>query len=579
MSKLHLPDLTFPNLKYGKQETPWDLRLLLYRGGAAANLREVGSLIAKGDLGTPVKNRITLVQKLHEVITGAMAAGGSRHTARSSIEALRRFFSWAEKDVTRAITVKSVESAYIEWTDHLLQRQRIVGDISAVSVSREAAIIARMLDEVLDMKVGLLSKTRVRKFYSKKRVLGIQADKQNIEQTIAFCHALLDIADALSAEAIQGALPVSIRFRSGQVLQEWSGLKPLDKVKALTDEYAWPYAKKIVIEARAAWEADTSLRTRYVLVNLRIQAEMLIFISQTGMNLAQAHRVKMGKFRYRSHLDGYQVHRVYKGRRRGEVEFEIFGGYRALFERYLKWRDAMFPGGDEERLFPLVNKYGEPSEKAVDVPTKFQTLRERFKQLGIRFISPSILRKTRINWLLRHSLDPAMTAEMHAHTQETLIRNYEQPHLQVAMVEISRFHSRTDPAIAPPGPGVCIKAEPKAIPGTPIEAPAPDCASPAGCLFCEHQRDIDSEDHVWSLSSYRHFKSLELTRYRLAAKGNSPIQAEATIDRLTAKLKYFKESSEVRTLWVCEALSRVEEGDYHPRWDGFIQLLEARTWQ
>jgi len=53
----------------------------------------------------------------------------------------------------------------------------------------------------------------------------------------------------------------------------------------------------------------------------------------------------------------------------------------------------------------------------------------------------------------------------------------------------------------------------------------------------------------------------------------------ATMERVTAKLKYFKESSEVRALWVSEALARIEEGDYHPRWDGFIQLMEARTWQ
>lgn len=172
-----------------------------------------------------------------------------------------------------------------------------------------------------------------------------------------------------------------------------------------------------------------------------------------------------------------------------------------------------------------------------------------------------------------------MTAEMHSHTQETLIRNYEQPHLQVAMIEISRFHALTDPAIAPPGPGICIEAVPKAIPGAQPESPVPDCASPAGCLFCEHQRDIDCEDHVWSLSSYRHFKSLELASYRLPAKGSEPISAMATMDRVTAKLKYFKESSKVRALWVSEALARIEEGDYHPRWDGFIQLVEARAWQ
>lgn len=578
MSELHIPDLTFPMVKYGKQESPWDFRHLLYKGGAGANLREVNNLIDNGTLGKPVAHRLPLLEKLHDVIGGRLAGGGSRSTARTSIEALRRFYSWAE-DEAHSLTMKSVVSVYIEWTEHLLYRQKIVGDMNENTVYREGANLARLLDEILDLRVGLLTKTRIHKPSRRKKVLGIQADKQNLEQTIAFCHALLDITDALSVDAIRGSLPVSINFRTGQLFEEWCNLKRLDQVKALTDDYAWPYAKKIVVDARAAWEADTSLRTRYTLANLRIQAEMLIFISQTGMNLAQAHSLKMGKFRYRSHIDGYQVHRVYKGRRQGEVEFEIFSEYKVLFERYLKWRDTMFPGEEDDRLFPLVNRLGVSSDKAADVPTKFNTLRDRCKRLGISFIAPSTLRKTRINWLLRLTSDPAITAEMHAHTQETLIRNYEQPHLQVAMIEISRFHARADPTILPPGPGVCIETVPTVIPGTPPEAPIPDCTSPAGCLFCEHQRDIDCEDHVWSLASYRHFKSLEIASYRLPTHGTKPISTMATMDRVTAKLKFFKESSEVRAQWVSEAFSRIEEGNYHPRWDGFIQLMEERVWQ
>lgn len=578
MHELDIPDLTFPMVQYGKQAIAWDLRPLLYLDGAGVNARKVCDQIANGTLGAPISNRLPLVEKLHEVIAGKLAEGRSRKTAESSIFSLRKFFSWSDGK-GRSLTLESVESVYLDWVDHLLHRHKVVSDISESTVNRLAAQVARMLDEALDLRVGLLCKTRSRKPPSKRCVLGTQADKQNLEQTFAFGYALMDISDALSVDAIRGSLPVKIAFRTGQVIEEWSALRELNKVKAITDGYAWPYARKTVINARAAWEADTSIRTRYPLVNMRIMAEMLIFIAQTGMNLAQAHQLKICKFRYQSHIDGYKVFRVYKGRRQGEVAFEIFSEYKAIFERYLSWHEAMFPGNDEGLLFPLVSQSGGVTGRASDVAPNFQSLQKRFKRLGICFIPPSALRKTRINWLLRFSRDPAMTAEMHAHTQETLIRNYEQPHLQVAMVEISRFHARSDPAIAPPGPGVCIKAVPKAIMGTPPEAPIPDCASPAGCLFCEHQRDIDSEDHVWSLSSYRHFKSLELASYRLATKGSAPISAVATMDRVTAKLKYFKESSEVRTLWVCEALARIEEGDYHPRWDGFIQLMEVSTWQ
>jgi len=577
MCESDIPDLTFSMVKYGKNETPWDLRSLLYQGGAGALSNRVAGLIDKGALGAPTLNRRHLVEKIHEVIASKLASGGSRHTAKGMIDSLRMFFSWADGEA-RSMTLESVESVYIDWTDHLLHRQRVVGDMKASSVHEHSLRVAHILNEALELIVGLLVKTRVRTQQKKSRVLGTQADKQNLEQTFAFGNFLLDIIDALSVEAIRGVLPVKIPFRTGQVLEEWSGRIRPEKVKYMNIEptnHRMRYRRKLGKKTRAEWDVDISLRSRAPLINLRIMAEMFVFIAQTGMNFAQAHTLKISKFRYRSHFDGYQIHRVYKGRRQGEVAFDIFREYREIFESYLAWRKVIIPGDDEGLLFPLVNSGG----RAVGVAPGLDPITTRCEKLGVSYFPPGALRKTRINWLLRLSRDPEMTAEMHAHTLETLIRNYEQPHLQVAMVEISRFHARTDPSIAPPGPGVCIKAVPKTIHGAPPEAPIPDCASPAGCLFCEYQRDIDCEDHVWSLSSYRHFKSLEVASYRLPAKGSAPISTMATMERVTAKLKYFKESSEVRALWVSEALARIEEGDYHPRWDGFIQLMEARTWQ
>lgn len=47
------------------------------------------------------------------------------------------------------------------------------------------------------------------------------------------------------------------------------------------------------------------------------------------------------------------------------------------------------------------------------------------------------------------------------------------------------------------------------------------------------------------------------------------------VERLSAKLRFFQESSEVRRLWVEETFSRIAEEDYHPAWDGFIRLAEV----
>ncbi|UJB34268.1 site-specific integrase [Chromobacterium sp. Beijing] len=563
-----MPDLTFPVVKYGELETPWDLRPLLYCGGAGSKVNLVAQQIAKDLLGVAINDRIPLVQKLHEYINGKLVSGGSRGSASTSIRRLREFFSWA--DMTgKLMSLESVEGTYIDWTDHLLHRQRVDGDISEIHAYQSAVAVAKILDSVLELKTGLLVKTRIRCPSHIKSIISPKADKQNIEATFSFGHALLDITEALSTEVIRGALPVTIKFRTGHVIEEWLKLKPTDKVQTLGNAVK-PSVRRVAIKKRTRWESDTSVRTRHPLINLRIESEMLIFIAQTGINFEQAHALKMSKFRYQSYLDGYQIFRVYKGRRSGEVAFEIFSQYREHFERYLKWRATMFSDGDADLLFPLVR-----AGRADRLPS-FGMVNKFCKKLDIRFIPPRELRKTRINWLLRRSQDIEMTAEMHAHSQQTLIRIYEQPSLQVAMVEISRFHARTDPAIASPGPGVCVQAVPHILLDAPPEATNPDCISPAGCLFCVHQRDIDSEDYIWSLASYRYLKVLEVTHYRVPLNNHTPHPAEAVINRITAKLKYFEQSSEVRALWVREAVTRVEEDNHHPRWEGFIRLMEMR---
>ncbi|MBM9995365.1 site-specific integrase, partial [Pseudomonas aeruginosa] len=107
------------------------------------------------------------------------------------------------------------------------------------------------------------------------------------------------------------------------------------------------------LAARAAHDADRTLRTRFPIVNLRIESELLMFIAQTGLNLQQAHTLRVEQFHYTSHLDGYQI-RTYKNRREGEVLFEIFASYREWFERYLEWRSEWFPNEPDGLLFPLI---------------------------------------------------------------------------------------------------------------------------------------------------------------------------------------------------------------------------------
>ncbi|MCW6596095.1 site-specific integrase [Yersinia ruckeri] len=566
-------DLTFPMLEYGATETPWNLRPLLFRGGAAAKVKHVARQIAQSEFGSPLRERIKLVKLLHEHLAGDLAGGGSRFSAQNKIGALRNFFAWSDSE-GGSLSLETVANTFIRWTDHLRHRHLVERSLSESTLYDLTRLTATMLDRALDRQASLSKSTRIRKPRGKGKVHISKADKQNLQNTFAFGHFLADVCNALTSEATIGPLPVCIRLRTGQILEQWSGLPRPDKAAARRTRPQTSAQIETSRATRAAWEEDRTLRTRYPLVNLRIESELLMFIAQTGLNLQQAHTLRVEQFHYTSYLDGYQV-RTYKNRREGEVLFEIFASYREWFKRYLGWRSAWFSDEPNGLIFPLIRSGGRILENA----TQFENVTRICRELGMSIIRPRKLRGTRINWLLRESQNPHQVAELAQHSVETLIRVYADPHPQIAMVEITRFHQQTDPSLSPPAPGRCVSATPESMSVIPKNAPRPDCINAAGCLFCTQHRDIESEDHVWSLYSFRHLKSLELARYCPPTLGQHLIAehpALLIIDRLTAKLRFFEESSEVRRLWVEEARARICEGDYHPAWDGFIRLAELR---
>jgi len=287
------------------------------------------------------------------------------------------------------------------------------------------------------------------------------------------------------------------------------------------------------------------------------------------MNLSQAYKLKLQNFFYSSDIDGYKV-KDRKNRRGGEVLFEIYKEYRAHFERYLDWRRKIFP--NDERLFPYVAQTRSDSK-----PPSLRRMRATCKKLGISFIPPSTLRKTRINWLLRRSGDPDLTAEIAQHTKETLLAVYEAPSLQRAINETMRFWAKSDPTLArttPVAPGEC-DGNPVPMKNIPINVAPPDCIRASGCLWCEHHRDIDNQDYIWSLNCFRHLKIIEIGKFHPPENETGTHPAEHVVARLSDKLLWFKESNQLRRSWVDEALARVEEGSYHPDWVRLIENIEG----
>lgn len=557
------PELTFPTVVYGRKTVPIDLRIFLYKGGAAENYRTIFNKISAGNLGQPIQKRIKLVQCIHDELNAALASGKSPVSINGCFKIFRIFFKFADEQCIQ-ISIETVELAYRKWVDHLHDRA-VKKEIAMTSSYAMALCVGNILSAILETSKSLIAKTPLR---HDKREISIATDEQNLEDIFKFGHLLIDIVNCLTSKVIYGKLPVKIELRNGISWNEWSGLKSIEKLKTFRS------GKKLTT-LRSAWADEHSLRTRSPLINLRLQAELLIFIAQTGINLAQARQLKIFQASYTSSIDGYQV-RAYKSRKRGEVSFEIFSQYRDHFEKYLRWRKEIFQNTND-LLFPFIDRQGVPTLAVTTV--RFERIRNICKMANINPYSPSALRKTRINWLLRQSRNSDLTADQAQHTKQVLHKIYEKPSLQVAKIEFIQFWKKNDPTlknISPaPALGVC-DGIPTPIEKMPPGLPKPDCIHPSGCLFCEHHRDIDSEDYVWSIASMKHLNAILIGKYKPIEKNQPDMGShiELVLEMLVEKLKWFKLSNEKRKEWVYEALDRCNEGDFHPHWGYLIESIE-----
>lgn len=564
----HSADLTFPELTYGTHETPYDLTTLLYAGGSAARRDTFSTLKAEGALGELISSRLPLVINIHNAIASDISKGLSRESITGTISALRYFFIWCDKERIY-LTLETVAHSYISWSEHLLHRVRVEKNLKNKSAYGYAKRVDYLLSKILNSERGLFRMTRLT---PPSLPLNGKSDKLDLKKAFEYGHLLLDICNALTFEAIRGPLPIQINLQSGKILVESGRMKADCKLKSL--KAGAPIAeKKLAIKRRSSLPDEISTLQRSNLVNLRIECEIFIFISQTGMNLSQAILCKREKFRYQTDNDETIVYRTYKGRRSGEALFRIFKEYAEIFRRYIDWLDRTFPD-KEERLFPFL--YSSVVPRLTRSPS-LQNVRHRCQKLNITHYGSRALRKLRINWLLRTSANPDLTAEMAQHTKEILFNHYAKPQHQIAAIEISKFHQLTDPSISPPAPGLCVGnyGFPIQVDGIPEDAPQPDCGNAAGCFFCIHHRDIDTEDYIWSLMSYRYCKQLELDRHIPKPSENKKPPAALLIEQLTLKLNAFQSSSAIRSAWLQEAKHRIREGRYHPAFDGIIQIMET----
>ncbi len=538
--------LDFPSISYNGRETPLTLRSLLYKNGPSCRVSSFDAELVNGQFGSVIQERLPLVVAIHQVLNSYVSSGGSKSTLKNRVLHVREFYTYCEQ-LGRNATHATACELYCSWVDEIYDQLRRKGG-NETAVYGKATSLASLLGEATDLgralfvcKSGLTSPR-------KSRGGMLQIDKQDLQATKKFVQDLLDIRSALGASAFQQKLPVSIKFQDGAAHDLYGGLSQFEKE----------------IDSKLL---DSSMSVRYPLYNLRSDAEKLLFISQTSMCLSDADKLKAGDYRFETKGGICEV-REYKGRKGGEVVFRVYSEYKPMLVEFIRFRKSMGIDSYTDKLF---GKVPQPGTKVSDIPHP-RSLTNFMSRAGRKVISARVLRKTRQNWLARKGGDLRAAAELGQHEVKTFVRDYFRPHHQTAATEWTGFFKRTLYSENAVLVGEC-NGKPEPIEEKPEFIDSPDCKNEALCLFCINYKGIASYSYVWSLLSYRCLRDREKLMIKLSLGDVSGV--EAVISRIDDIVEAFRCVGQKYSSWASKAMNSVSSGNYHPRWSGYIQLVEV----
>lgn len=559
-----IPSLKLEGLVLAPKATGIDLQMLLYKGGASLGRRWGRRKLDSGEQGHPLMERLPLLEAIVQRWQTAVTSGSRTQTSiEAEFYALKDLVAFADRTDAR-FTKANAMRLYLGWASEMAARS----DLQAISKYMRATQVAGFIAPVIDVEPRrLLWKTKIRM----PKSLGANGAKENLSDTAAFTQLMLETIQQLPLDVVHGPLPVILRY--GEVeyqincgSNKW---KPIDSHKVQTPRFL-----RRAEEKRKRALEDISHTKRAMLINLRLEAEMLVFINQTSGNLTQALQLTGGKFRYQTKGD-YVYVRPWKNRAKHAVEFRIEKGYRPHFETFLKWREAIFPGDLDGLTFPLVaNDGGRAMQRTA---WGFTNVRRLCKALGKPFVNARQHRKTAGNFVKR-TQSRELASELLSNEVKTFQQNYEEANHQQAAAELVNFWDILEGMVRDAvGPGGCQRAEhepvPEQVPDAPKGAPKPDCEGEAGCLFCPKNRDLRSFDHAWQLASNQHLTVLQFNADHTSLSLNPDHPSLLTAKRAAAKLDAMAALDEECSAWVAEARLRVQEGRYHPHYTAKFESL------
>jgi len=578
-----LPDLKVRHKKV-EDHARFDLRRFLYVPPPARNGRAWGAKwflnkIDQEGLKPEKMERLSLLVELKEYFEEKLTMGGSVRSQETYLSQVQHFFNFSDQ-TGRPVTFEYLANCYLEYCEYLIQCYSMPSPcLNQDSAYGYAVSLSAIFAELLGLNSGrdLVSRTRLRPRKKMPTVFGREADKQNLEDAQKMGGFLVDLVKGITKESVLGQFPIRVPIRKGVVENDEIIIgepKISNEVSALLsrpfDSLTGKQKKAVRQVCRRRESVDCIAGTRrWQYVNLRVQAEFLIFIAQTGMNVKPAKDLLRGEFRYKNMGDSLQV-KVYKHRRGGEQTFPIYRSYKPYFQRFLSFVNYFFP--ESELMFPHFDQVGSLSESR---RWNQEPLRKLLATHGLPWVPPKTIRGSRVNWILRESVfDFELTADMHQHHQETLHRHYDVSSGHRASAEITNYWRELDTLLLGDPKGSLIagqcSGDPTPIEGKPPEVVDPNCSSQSGCLWCKNMRAVNTEDYVWSLVSFRRLKTIEAAGVMTTDK--TPV--DFVVDRLNQMIAWFREQGGEQAKWVKRSEMRMDEADYHPNWIGILDFLE-----
>ncbi|ENU20730.1 hypothetical protein F994_00963 [Acinetobacter bohemicus ANC 3994] len=315
---------------------------------------------------------------------------------------------------------------------------------------------------------------------------------------------------------------------------------------------------------------------------IAVNAFIILFFSQTGMNLSQALNLSWGKDYEISSSN--QSFRIVKWRAGGkECSFEVPLEFMPRFKKFIALREYLLNEQECEYLFFTLG------ERGLGAPRQLKSGTLHGIYLSLRRIDPYLQmvqsrewRAAKSDWLVRNT-DLATAASVLQNTEKTVLSSYIAGSESSHWEELSSFlHNMSNVVLSTKNDqknllksatGQCSSfGNPLAL-NNEDSINKPNCIDPEGCLFCDKYRIHVDETDIRKLISCRY--CIEKTAHIIGSLEEQRATLRPILSRIDLILDKLKEYNEQL---VTKILLEVEEGELDDYWARKLEMFMELEW-